>query len=91
MEKLLKNVGAVGDFSVGGHLNTSIVHPGLDVNGFGQIGLPLHPLQIQELIKICEQAPFGMMDKTIVDTSIRNTWQLSPSQFQITNPKLLII
>jgi predicted 2-oxoglutarate/Fe(II)-dependent dioxygenase YbiX len=26
-----------------------------------------------------------MKDKTIVDTSVRNTWQLAPTQFQLTN------
>ena len=42
--------------------------------------------QAKELIKISNRAPFGRGEQTIVDTSVRCTWQLNPSQFSINNP-----
>ncbi|KAK9808681.1 hypothetical protein WJX72_001844 [[Myrmecia] bisecta] len=31
------------------------------------------------------RAPFGRRDQTIVDTAVRNTWQLDPANFQLTD------
>lgn len=97
ISKLLCSVKITGDFATGldktffsdftgGKVDSSVL-PGLNVNGIGAIGLPLVSSQMQEMIKLCEQAPYGKGEDTIVDTSVRNTWQLSPTQFQITNPK----
>jgi len=33
------------------------------------------------------QAPFGHGDKTIVDTSVRDTWELDASKFNLKNPE----
>ena len=98
LDKLLRSVKTSGKFAVGknhlflrslkdkGERIQSLIYPGLQINGVGKIGLPLIPSQIQEIIKQCEQAPYGKGEETIVDTSVRNTWQLSPTKFQITNP-----
>ncbi|KAK3303296.1 uncharacterized protein B0T15DRAFT_513491 [Chaetomium strumarium] len=45
---------------------------GLSVHGVGKINLPL-----QE-----EQAPYGKGSDTIVDTAVRNTWELDASQLE---------
>ncbi|TIA72952.1 hypothetical protein D6C76_06793 [Aureobasidium pullulans] len=37
----------------------------------------------QKLINAARQAPFGKGEKTIVDTTFRNTWELDPSQFSL--------
>ena len=44
-------------------------------------------LQVKAIIESASQAPFGRGEATIVDTSVRNTWQLSPSQFTINSRK----
>ena len=44
-------------------------------------------LQVKALIESATQAPFGRGEATIVDTSVRNTWQLDPSQFTINSEK----
>ena len=37
------------------------------------------------IIASSSQAPFGRGEDTIVDTSVRRTWQLPPMQFSINN------
>ena len=51
------------------------------------LGLPLGEAQAKDLIELASRAPYGKGDKTIVDTSVRCTWQLDPAQFSINNPK----
>ena len=49
----------------------------------GRIGLPLCHSQAMELKSRCEQAPYGRREETIVDTSVRNAWQLDASRLTI--------
>ena len=42
--------------------------------------------QAKDLKKLCEQAPYGKGEKTLVDTSVRRVWRLTPSQFSLRNP-----
>ena len=51
------------------------------------VGLPLSEAQAKHLIELASRAPFGRGEQTIVDTSVRSTWQLDPTQFSITNPQ----
>ena len=51
------------------------------------LGLPLSEAQAKHLIELASRAPFGRGEQTIVDTSVRCTWQLNPTQFSITNPQ----
>jgi len=48
-----------------------------------EIGVPLGLQDAQELINVARQAPFGKGEQTIVDTSFRNTWELNPNQFSL--------
>ena len=57
----------------------------IEVNGVGPVKLPLSEEQAKQLIVQSRQAPFGRGCDTIVDTSIRNTWELDPSLFTIRN------
>ncbi|KAF4965850.1 hypothetical protein FSARC_6370 [Fusarium sarcochroum] len=56
------------------------------VNGVGDIPLPLGESHAQQIIAQARQAPYGKGSNTIVDTTVRNTWELDPSQFQINAP-----
>lgn len=60
--------------------------PGLEVAGFGPVGLPLAAGPAEELKKLCRQAPYGKGEQTVVDTRVRRVWQLDPAQFALTNP-----
>ena len=84
---ILRNVDCPGSFAVGGACeNGVLLMPGLVVDGVGTIGLPLSGIQAIELSKRCEDAPFGRGSVTVVDKSVRNTFQLSPKNFKISNP-----
>eukprot|EP00698_Gefionella_okellyi_P020586 TRINITY_DN647_c0_g1_i1.p1 TRINITY_DN647_c0_g1~~TRINITY_DN647_c0_g1_i1.p1 ORF type:complete len:974 (+),score=182.26 TRINITY_DN647_c0_g1_i1:55-2922(+) len=63
------------------------IFPGLTVNGLGNVPLPLVEDTANRLIEKCKIAPFGFKGQTIVDTKVRNTWELDPSEFTIRNTK----
>ena len=52
----------------------------------GPVGLPLTAKQAKEIIKHCDQAPYGKGEKTLVDTSVRRVWRMEPGRFSLTNP-----
>ena len=82
---LLEKVKSSGTFSVGGMLPP--IAPGLKVKGVGNIALPLLEHQARALIELSQQAPFGRGEETIVDTDIRNAWQIPAEDFELTNPQ----
>ncbi|KAL7548481.1 hypothetical protein ACHAWF_011759 [Thalassiosira exigua] len=84
--EVLQEIESPGTFATGGSCGDKLTMPGLEVDGVGTIGSPLSPILAKELIKRCEQAPFGRGSKTMVDKTIRNTFQLAPDHFQTTNP-----
>ncbi|OBS19613.1 hypothetical protein FPOA_11338 [Fusarium poae] len=53
------------------------------------IPLPLKKDDAQTIKSVCRQAPFGHGDKTLVDTSVCNTWELDASKFELGNPEWL--
>ena len=88
-ELLLKALDNIDDHSAGsfaafGSLS-SAANPGLYVECLGPIGLPLTASDARRLVAIRHQAPFGRGSETIVDTSVRRTWELNPSQFLLRN------
>ncbi|CAF0870830.1 unnamed protein product [Didymodactylos carnosus] len=52
-----------------------------------QLVLPLQIPYAQLIIEKCSLAPFGRQYQTILDKTIRNTWQLDPLSFRIRNPQ----
>lgn len=57
--------------------------PAINVDQAGPLSFPLKPKVVEALISQCEQAPFGKGTKTLVDTKVRRTFELSPDRFQI--------
>ncbi|MGZ3384724.1 MAG: 2OG-Fe(II) oxygenase, partial [Isosphaeraceae bacterium] len=84
LSQAMSKIDRPGTFCVSGSVQT--VLPGLEVDGLGPIGLPLTGNQAKDLKKLCEQAPYGKGEKTLVDTSVRRVWRLMPSQFSLRNP-----
>jgi hypothetical protein len=60
-----------------------LLAPQLEVEGVGQIALPLLPPQAKQLVAAAERAPFGRGEQTLVDTAVRRTWQIGPDQVRI--------
>jgi hypothetical protein len=84
LSEALDQIDRPGSFCARGSAPATI--PGLEVKGLGPIGLPLTAKQAKELIKHCEQAPYGKGTKTLVDTDVRRVWHLQPNRFALKNP-----
>ncbi|PIL31358.1 hypothetical protein GSI_06057 [Ganoderma sinense ZZ0214-1] len=60
-------------------------NPVLDIEGLGTVGLPLG-LRDAAAIKACaEQAPFGMADQTVIDKTVRDTWEIDGRKVNFEN------
>ena len=57
--------------------------PRIEIDGVGMISFPIPHSQIRDIINSAERAPYGRGGKTILDTSVRNTWQLAPVSVRI--------
>ncbi|KAF1918429.1 hypothetical protein BDU57DRAFT_528829 [Ampelomyces quisqualis] len=60
--------------------------PGIVVKNLGIIGLPLSVREAKAIAGECKQATFGKGDQTLVDESVRKTWELDASDFTCSNP-----
>ena len=85
--EILESIDSPGAFAAGGSCDGRLTMPGLEVDGIGTIGLPLSETQARVLAARFDQAPFGRGSETLVDKTVRNTWQLSPGHFKLTNPQ----
>ena len=81
----LETVDATGSFATSLSY-TTIPNPCLDIEGYGTIGLPLSQHDAQAIIQRSRQAPFGKGEETLVDTSVRKTWEIDASKLTIKNP-----
>lgn len=66
---------------------SGFTNPGLSVNGLGPVGLPLSDRDAAAIKGVCHQSAFGKGPETVVDTSVRRTWELDANQFMIRNPE----
>lgn len=75
------------DIRTGGSFASFKVLPtlnlGLVVEDVGTIAMPLQEAQARLIIDKARQAPYGRGEETVVDTSVRNTWELDASQFEL--------
>ena len=83
----LKSVKRPGLYAAGGDITMPSPAISLAEESDIVLSLPLSEAQAKHLIELASRAPFGRGEQTIVDTSVRCTWQLNPTQFYITNPR----
>ncbi|KAH9452480.1 hypothetical protein MJO28_008622 [Puccinia striiformis f. sp. tritici] len=74
-----------GSFAAWGELPTT-PPTGLYVEGVGEIGMPLTDESIRKLINKSHQAPFGRRSDTLIDLSVRNTWEINGDQLRFLDP-----
>ncbi|CAD6575943.1 MAG: hypothetical protein ASARMPREDX12_007652 [Alectoria sarmentosa] len=89
LENCLGNIQTTGTFATSGRLPDATL-PGSKVHNVGSVGAPLAESQANAIRDLCHQVPFGQGElgsRTIVDNSIRRTWQLPPDQFELRYPK----
>lgn len=74
-----------GTFATSGHF-PSAPNPVLSIDGIGIVGLPLSSRDAEIIIAAATQAPFGHGERTVVNTDVRDTWELQPNQVRFLNP-----
>jgi len=57
----------------------------ITVEPVGNIRLPVSKTRARALIRHARQAPFGLGENTLLDTSIRNVWEIAKSRVKIDN------
>ncbi|KAF2870750.1 hypothetical protein BDV95DRAFT_607885 [Massariosphaeria phaeospora] len=60
--------------------------PLIHIGGYGPISLPLTEEDTQYIIHSGHQAPFGKGSETIIDRSVRQSWELDARELEINNP-----
>lgn len=86
LRKRLNGIKSVGDIANFTRYPT-FVNPGLKIEGHPAFPLPLTPSDAEVIKAACREAPFGKGEDTVVDTSVRKTWELNHTQFQLINPE----
>ncbi|KAF2461229.1 hypothetical protein BDY21DRAFT_360389 [Lineolata rhizophorae] len=80
IDKELKCLQSAGTSAVGGAME-AFSDPGIRINN-ERMAVPLREEDAQKIIAASHQAHFGRGSETVVDTSIRRTWELNADQFQ---------
>lgn len=65
--------------------SSGFLFPGLEIQGVGEIGFPVNPLEIKAMIKTARKAPFGKGSKTVLDTNVRSAWEIDAGQITFRN------
>lgn len=55
-------------------------NPGFQLSNLGTVGLPLGLRDAEALKSRCTQAPFGKGERTLIDKTVRDTWEMDASQ-----------
>ena len=78
LARLLDDAEAPGSFSA------QILAPahscGLRSTGVGPVSLPVRAPQAKKLIAVARPAKFGRGEQTLTDTSVRDTWEITPDR-----------
>ena len=81
LQKLLESVDRPGDFCTHGRLFVPM--PRLDVEGVGMLSFPVPDSQVRALVEVAEHAPYGKGTDTLVDTSVRDCWQIDAARVRL--------
>lgn len=88
-EKTKKLLNVVNSIKGNGTFVTSGVRkkifPGLVIDGFGDLGLPVNEVQVKALKKLSRRAPYGKGRQTITDTAVRSAWEIDGDQIDFQN------
>ena len=84
LRRLIWEVHASGSFAAFGTID-SFVNPGIFIDPIGIVRLPLSEDDAHALAQISNKAPFGKGNETLVDESVRKTWQIDAANVRISN------
>ena len=81
LEELLHSIDRPGDFFAHGRLLVPM--PVLKVDSVGVLSFPVPDVQIRALVEMAELAPYGKGTETLVDTSVRDCWQVDAARVHL--------
>ena len=81
LEELLRSIDRSGDFCAHGRLFAPM--PRLEVEGAGMVSFPVPEAQARALIEAAERAPYGKGPETLVDTAVRDCWQIDAERVRL--------
>ena len=81
LTELLRSVVRPGDFCTHGRL--FLLMPTVNVESVGLLSFPVPDFQIRALTEAAERAPYGKGSETVVDTSVRDCWQIDAARLRI--------
>ncbi len=81
LERLLESVNRPGEFCTHGRLFVPM--PRLVVEGAGMLSFPVPEDQVRSLIDAAERAPYGKGTETLVDTAVRDCWQIDSARIRL--------
>ena len=81
LTKLLRSVVRPGDYCAHGRLFLPM--PTVDIAGVGLLSFPVPDSQVRALTEVAERAPYGKGTETVVDTSVRDCWQIDAARLRI--------
>ncbi len=82
LSDLLQSVDRPGDYCVGGKLYVPM--PRITLDRVGTLSFPVPQVQIDALIDVAERAPYGKGTRTLLDTTVRDCWQIDADQVRVT-------
>ena len=81
LQQVLHKVDRSGDYCVHGKL---VAHmPRLEVASAGMVSFPVPDFHADTLIRVAERAPYGRGPETVLDTSVRDCWQIDASKVKL--------
>ena len=81
IEELLQSLDRPGDYCVHSELISPM--PLLQVERVGTVAFPVQEAQVRALLEVAERAPYGKGPETVLDTSVRDCWQIDSSKFHM--------
>ena len=79
--QILESVKRPGSFCGAGQLEAPI--PRVEVKGVGVVPFPVPVHSCRQLVEAASRAPYGKGKETLVDVSVRNTWQINADAIKI--------
>jgi hypothetical protein len=80
----------LGDAEPAGAVSAQMLAPAhllqLEVSGVGPVSLPVRAPLAKKLVTVARSAMFGRGEETLADTSVRDTWELTPDQVRLGGP-----
>jgi hypothetical protein len=70
-------------YATGGHITPNpdgLILKSLNVEGVGELRLPISPDDVARLLGVCKQAPYGHGLETILNVDVRRAWQVDASK-----------